>query len=114
MVPKATPMGAFVSVLALALALLVACNVKQVPDGATLPAIDVTQVAPCPAPDGPGDGDHPTVPCVWDTQGRPDSEANTYGTRWILYVWDTCPVRTVQPTSDVHCVTRADWLGGIS
>jgi hypothetical protein len=73
----------------------------------TPPRIDLTTVTACPEEDGPGMTG--PVPCVFDG----GAEVGTgYGTRWVYYSPDTCPVTTVQDHRLVTCVSRDDWTGG--
>lgn len=92
---------AYAAILALTVGAIVGACAR------TAPRIDLTTVTPCQVEDGPGmDG---PVPCVFDG-GDPGSD---YGTRWVYYSPDRCPVNTVQNYRLVTCVSRADWTGGI-
>lgn len=86
--------GAVIAALVLATG---ACSVSPV---------DLTTVAPCPGETGPGAGG--PAPCVWDSETRGIHPGDS-PVRWYLYSDGGCPVATVQPADDVHCVMRADW-----
>lgn len=75
----------------------------------SVPRIDLTTVAACPAEWGPGMTG--PVPCVWDSDTR-GAHPGGSPLRWYLYA-DRCPVNTVQDHRLVQCIGRADWTGGV-
>lgn len=78
-------------------AMVTACNPTPTPVTPT----DVTTVTPCEHEYGPATRD--ADPCVWD--GGPDVNGSA---RWVFYT-DACPVRTVQDTRLVDCISRESW-----
>jgi hypothetical protein len=66
---------------------------------------DMTRVNPCEHEDGPARGT--LGPCVWDSE-RVGVHPGGSPVRWILYT-TTCPVATVQDSTQVTCVPMDRW-----
>lgn len=89
--------------------MLTAACAPAVPTTLSPAPVDLTQVTPCPAENGPGMTG--PAPCVWDHGTERGN--HVYNARWLYYSADGCPVATVQDSAQVHCIGRADWTGGV-